>query len=171
MEFACSLKESSPDDPPRANIAFFLAPGPFEVFAATMSAVGMDEGADRSGMDLYDELTCDGEKPLTTLVELLSEVPLTESEEAGCAETSEAESEVNDSTMDGVGNGFDDSGADWGSRLFAGSGARYEWVLMATSGSRFFFSLMVMTIFSRSSGVMCLSRPRLRLCTESCLRM
>jgi hypothetical protein len=37
--------------------------------------------------------------------------------------------------------------------------------LLRESGS---FFLMVMTIFSRSSGVMCRSRPRLRLCTESC---
>jgi hypothetical protein len=51
-----------------------------------ISADGMDEGADRRGIDLYDELTCDGEKPLTTLVILLSEAPLAESEEAGCAE-------------------------------------------------------------------------------------
>lgn len=39
------------------------------------------------------------------------------------------------------------------------------------SGSSAFFSLMVMTIFSRSSGVMCLSRPRLCvlvLLLESC---
>jgi hypothetical protein len=38
------------------------------------------------------------------------------------------------------------------------------------NGSRSFFSLMVMTIFSRSSGVMCLSLPRLLLQPESCLR-
>lgn len=38
------------------------------------------------------------------------------------------------------------------------------------SGSSAFFSLMVMTIFSRSSGVMCLSRPRLcvPVLLESC---
>jgi hypothetical protein len=39
--------------------------------------------------------------------------------------------------------------------------------LVRESGSRSFFSLIVMTIFSRSSGVMCRSRPRLRLWTES----
>jgi len=82
------------------------------VFAATISAVGIDDGAERRGMDLIEELTCDGENPLTTLVVLLSEVPLTEPEEAGCAEGSEAESEVNDSTMDGVGNGLGESATD-----------------------------------------------------------
>ena len=43
--------------------------------------------------------------------------------------------------------------------------------MLRASGSNSFFSLIVMTIFSRSSGVMCLSRPRLRLPTESCLRI
>lgn len=41
--------------------------------------------------------------------------------------------------------------------------------MLGASGSRSFFSLIVMTIFSRSSGVICRSRPRLRLFTESCL--
>jgi hypothetical protein len=54
--------------------------------AAARSAVGMDDGALRRGIDRYEELTCDSEKPLTTLVEDLSEAPLGESEEAGCAE-------------------------------------------------------------------------------------
>jgi hypothetical protein len=38
------------------------------------------------------------------------------------------------------------------------------------NGLRPFFSLIVMTIFSRSSGVICLSLPRLWLRPESCLR-
>lgn len=51
----------------------------------------------------------------------------------------------------------------------SGIGAKYEWVLRA-SGSKSFFSLIAITIFSKSSGVMCLSRPRLRLLfIESCL--
>ena len=54
--------------------------------AAAMSAVGIDEGADSSGTDRKDELTCDGEKPLTTLVVLLTELPLPEMELAGCAD-------------------------------------------------------------------------------------
>lgn len=46
--------------------------------------MGMEEGAVKRGMDLNEELTCEGEKPLTTLVEqLLSEVPLPDSDEAG----------------------------------------------------------------------------------------
>jgi hypothetical protein len=42
--------------------------------------------------------------------------------------------------------------------------------VLMPSGSRSFFSLMVMTIFSRSSGVICRSLPRLRLQPESCRR-
>lgn len=71
-----------------------------------MSAVGMDEGTLSSGIDRKEELTCEGEKPLTTLVVLLTELPLAaDSELAGCAERSEAESEVKDlhSTAAGVG--------------------------------------------------------------------
>jgi hypothetical protein len=49
------------------------------------------------------------------------------------------------------------------------SGAIYGWLLMV-NGSRSFSSLIVMTIFSRSSGVICFSLPRLRLQPESCLR-
>jgi hypothetical protein len=56
----------------------------------------MDEGAVRRGIDRYEELTCEGENPRTTLVVLLSEVPLAESEDAGCAEWSDASSEVTD---------------------------------------------------------------------------
>jgi hypothetical protein len=41
-----------------------------------MSAVGMEDGAERRGMVRYEELICEGEKPLTTLVVLLSEIPL-----------------------------------------------------------------------------------------------
>ena len=70
-----------------------------------MSAVGIEEGTFSSGTDRKDELTCEGEKPLTILVVLLTELPLTaDSELAGCAERSEAESEVKDLlSMAGVG--------------------------------------------------------------------
>ena len=54
-----------------------------DVGALVRSAVGMDDGADKRGIDLYEELTCDGEKPLTTLVVLLTDAPLAESVEAG----------------------------------------------------------------------------------------
>jgi hypothetical protein len=47
-----------------------------------MSAVGMEEGADKRGMDRYEELTCDGENPRTMLVVLLSDAPLMESDVA-----------------------------------------------------------------------------------------
>ena len=104
MELVFSLIESSPEDPPRANIWRFLGCSAFDVVAAARSAVGMDDGAVRRGIDRKEELTCEGEKPLTTLVEDLSEAPLTDSEEAGRAERSES-SEVNDldSTIVGVG--------------------------------------------------------------------
>jgi len=91
---------------------------------AAISAVGIDEGAVRSGMDRYEELTCEGEKPRTTLVVLRSEVPLA-SDEAGWAEWSDASSEVKDllSAVDvviwGVG-----AAACLGSGVFLGRGAR-----------------------------------------------
>lgn len=47
------------------------------------------------------------------------------------------------------------------------TGGEYGWMLRVI-GSRCFFSLILMTIFSRSSGVICRSMPRLRLLTESC---
>lgn len=40
--------------------------------------------------------------------------------------------------------------------------------MLRVMGSRTFFALMVITIFSKSSGVMWRSRPRLLLLTESC---
>jgi hypothetical protein len=125
-----------------------------------MSAVGIDEGAVRRGIDRYEELTCEGENPRTTLVVLLSEVPL--SEDARCAELSEASSEVTDllSTTGVIICGVC-------CVVGVASGARGG-RLLRESGSRSLFSLIVMTIFSRSSGVMCRSRPRLRLWTESC---
>ena len=46
-----------------------------------MSAVGMEDGAVKRGIDRYEELTCDGEKPLTTLVVLRSDAPLAPSED------------------------------------------------------------------------------------------
>jgi hypothetical protein len=127
-----------------------------------MSAVGIDEGAVRRGIDRYEELTCEGENPRTTLVELRSEVTL--SDDGGCAELSEASSEVTDLLSTA---GVIICGVDVGCcGVVFGSGARGG-RLVRESGSRSFFSLIVMTIFSRSSGVMCRSRPRLRLWTES----
>lgn len=71
------------------------------------SAVGMEEGAVRSGMDRYEELTCEGEKPLTTLVVLLSDVALVEDDACDpCADCSDPASEVKEvstgSTISGV---------------------------------------------------------------------
>lgn len=57
------------------------------------SASGM-EGAETRGTDLYEELTCDGEKPRTTLVVLRSDIPLAVESEEACIDSSEAESEV-----------------------------------------------------------------------------
>lgn len=59
-----------------------------------MSAVGIDDGAESRGIDRYEELTCEGEKPLTTLVVLRSELPLAESEDTGCTEPSKGETEA-----------------------------------------------------------------------------
>jgi hypothetical protein len=109
IDSGCSLlKESSPDDTPTRNIpCCFLGAAAFEdLLAAAMSAVGIDDGTLSSGTDRKEELTCEGEKPLTTLVVLLTELPLAaDSELAGCAERSEAESEVKDllSAIAGVG--------------------------------------------------------------------
>lgn len=113
----------------------------------------MDDGAVRRGMERYEELTCDGEKPLTTLVVLFIDAPLAESVEAGCAELSEALS-VDDwlSIEDVVISGMV-GGAGFGSSGLLASGARLNCVL-SDNGSRSFFSLIVITIFSRSSGVM-----------------
>lgn len=121
----------------------------------------MEEGAVKRGMDRYDELTCEGEKPLTTLVVLRSEAALAESED-----------------KDGTEGVATDSGVDCasamtvGSAAFSSSGTEIVMVvgMLRVMGSRSLFSLMMMTIFSRSSGVMCLSRPRLLLVTESCRR-
>jgi hypothetical protein len=90
------------------------------------SAVGMDEGADKRGMDRYEELTRDGEKPLTTLVVLLTDVPLAESVDAGCADCSDAlsETEVWLSTEDVVISGMVVAGVD--SAILEARGARLK---------------------------------------------
>jgi hypothetical protein len=125
----------------------------------------MDDGAVKRGMDRYEELTCDGEKPLTTLVVLFIDAPLAESVEAGCAERSEASADDWLSMEDVVISGMVVAG--FGSSAVLASGARLNCVLR-DNGSRSFFSWIVITIFSRSSGVMWRSRPRLLLFTESC---
>ncbi len=48
--------------------------------------MGIDDGAVKRGIDRYEELTCDGENPLTTLVVLFTDALLVESVEAGCAD-------------------------------------------------------------------------------------
>jgi hypothetical protein len=62
----------------------------------SISVVGIDDGALRRGIDRYEELTCEGEKPLTTLVVLLSEVALVKSEDTDRIEGLETESGVKD---------------------------------------------------------------------------
>lgn len=160
------------DDAPSANIACFFAVAR-RVFEARAD-FGNDVGALRSGIDRYDDDTCDGENPLTTLVTLRSDVEVTESAAADCGELSD------DSVLLGgtVGAGAFDvamAGAVCSCEAllvgfasdFLASGARYECVLMP-NGSRSFFSLIVITIFSKSSGVICRSLPRLLLQAESC---
>jgi hypothetical protein len=160
IESACSLDDSSVDEPRRAKTPDFLTADALGLWAAAISAVGMDDGALRSGTDRYDELTCAGEKPLTTLVVLLVDVPLTDSDDVGGAEVEEA---VVVSSAVGVLSGCGDGRWGFG---FSARGGREE--MLRLRGFRSFFSLIVLTIFSRSSGVMCLSRPRLRLLAESC---
>lgn len=65
-----------------------------------------------------------------------------------------------------LGRGREASCWGWGFSAIEGRGE-----MLRLRGWSSFFSLMVETIFSRSSGVMCLSRPRLRLLAESCLRI
>lgn len=169
MESACSLEESSVEDDCRAKTpVFFKAVGlGLGASAAAMSAVGIDDGALRRGTVLYDELTCAGEKPLTTLVVLLSEVPLMmESEDEGWAEVADA---TGVSSTVGVGVWGRGSGARCCGCGFSTTVGRGD--MLKLRGWSSFFSLIVVTIFSRSSGVMCLSRPRLRLLAESCLRI
>ena len=128
---------------------------------AAISAVGIDDGAVRRGIDRYDELTCDGEKPLTTLVVLRSD---------------EAESEVTD-WAEGVNSELKEVSSVGccvmtlsACGMVVSRGGEYV-LMLRVMGSSSFFSLMVMTIFSRSSGVIWRSRPRLLLLTESFLRI
>jgi len=142
----------------------FLCFGP--VFGPEAIAdFGRDAGALRSGIDLYDKETCAGEKPLTMLVALCSDAASVDPVAFDFEEACDA--------LDVDGACFS-SGAEMKGDAtllsfaadFGWSGARYECVLSA-SGSRSFFSLIVMTIFSRSSGVICLSRPLLLVEPES----
>jgi hypothetical protein len=90
IESAGSLDDSSVEEERRAKTPVFLKAVGFWSSAAAMSALGMEDGALRRGMDRYEELTCAGEKPRTTLVVLLSEVPLMDSDDVGCAEVAGA---------------------------------------------------------------------------------
>lgn len=165
IALVCSLKESSPEDPPRANMACFF------VFVTAISSL---EGAVTRGTVLNEELTCDGENPLTMLVVLRSESPLAPSEVV-CEECSEAQSEAIEHST-GV-EGFDVSsviifGVFESSANGTNTDSMTGEALVGDSGSKTFFSLMVNTIFSRSWGVICLSRPRLsRLLIESVLEL
>ena len=47
---------------------FFGAKALIELAATMSGGMGLRKGSDRRRIDLYDELTCDGEKPLTTFV-------------------------------------------------------------------------------------------------------
>lgn len=133
--------------------------------------LGIDDGAfGARRVDRYDDETCDGENPRTTLVVLLSDVAL-ESAVVDSCDLWDDDGETEAAC--GSGSGAVMIGAavllSLGEILLA-SGARYECVLIP-NGSKSFFSLIVMTIFSRSSGVICLSFPRLRLLQpESCRR-
>jgi hypothetical protein len=94
-------------------------------------------------------------------VVLRSEVALAESDEAAMS-TDVIEGDFSVASTTTTGEMIGSVGS-----TFSASGARYEWMLISR-GARSFFSLIVMTIFSRSSGVICLSRPLLRHEPESC---
>ena len=146
-------------------MACFFDFAPFAEFDAKAD-FGNDEGALLSrGIERYDEETAAGEKPLTMLVALWTELSL--------FDVDVDRVELFDADVGDVDEVFGDGAAMNGVVVlfgfgiaFPAMGARYEWVLRL-SGSRSFFSLIVMTIFSRSSGVMCLSRPLLLLDPES----
>ena len=90
-ESACSLDDSLVEEERKAKTPVFAKAVGFWVSAAAISALRMEGGALRRGTDRYDELTCAGEKPLTTLVLLLFDVPLVvDSDDASCAEVAEA---------------------------------------------------------------------------------
>ncbi len=100
---------------------------------------------------------------------LRSDVPLAESELTAGEGLSHDESEVVDlgSVSAGVGAGAGAGAAGVSSAVGVSvPGARQEGV-RRVSGAKSFFSLMVRTIFSRSSGVMWRSRPLLRTELES----
>lgn len=126
-----------------------------------MSAVGMGERAKKRGIDRYEKLICEVENPRPILVVLRSEVPL--SEDAGRADLSEASSEVMYLLSAAV---VVTCGVGTSCCVGLASGARGR--LVRESGSRTFFSLIIMTILSRSSRVVCRLRLRLRLWTEFC---
>jgi hypothetical protein len=75
IKFVCLLIESSPNDPPNANVVCFFGYGPLArvVVVAARSTSGMDTRAIRKRIDLYEKLTYKDKKPLTTLVELRSQ--------------------------------------------------------------------------------------------------
>jgi len=115
----------------------------------------MEDGAVRRGIDRYEELTCEGEKPLTMLVVLFRDVPECESVAEDWAERSLDDSEVIEllSATGGDDNREDESVVSGCvSGLLSTIGARYE-CASSGKGSSSFFSLMVITIFSKSSGV------------------
>lgn len=68
-----------------------------------MSAVGMEDGAVKRGIERYEELTCEGEKPLTTDVMLLAETTLPESEDKVGAEGLVTDSGVNGTSAETIG--------------------------------------------------------------------
>src|SRR5271167_3462657 len=110
---------------------------------------------------------CDGEKPRTTLVVLRSELPLAEPGFKGMGDDlSETMSELlglSSFTVDAVAVGVGMSSA-----FDASATGVKEGVRKVSPSLRSFFSLIVRTIFSRSSGVIWRSRPRLLIVLESC---
>ncbi len=102
------------------------------------------------------------------LVVLRSDVPLAESEFTAGEEFPEA-SDLTDLLSTTVGAVAVGVGVCFAADVSA-TVERFEGVRIVSGsrGWRSFFSLIVITIFSRSSGVMCLSRPLLLMLLESC---
>lgn len=181
---------SSPDEPPRVKVAPFFFNGSglrtlSFLYCGEVFSIGV--GCEASCVcERYDDILL-GLKPLTiscvliSVAELSEEIILPEGFDALLPRVEADESRACDATA----RLFDDlatlSGCDsftGGNDLTVGgvgddglslfnmkAGSESE-----GKGSRFFFSCIEMTIFSRSIGVMCFSRPLLRCSVESLLR-
>ena len=160
-----SWNESLSDcDEPPADIASFFAAVNLVLVAS------IDLGTDAGvlvirGIERYEDDICDGENPRTTVVTIRDDAdvpPVMVDAGDFCGD-------------DGAGDAFSGPGAEMmgvAVLLSCEEVTCGEVISLASgmvNGLRSFFFLIVMTIFSNSSGVMCLSLPRLLLESEPCL--